>query len=155
MSDPINPDHYRQGTVECIDAIESATVGKTGIQAACTANIIKYLWRYESKNGLQDVKKARWYLDRLISVLEQQEAATQAETPCGYMNSPKIADEGEDWQTNYGFSPGVPPTLDPYDFVQVVFRDGFVYSGYANSCNWYHSPYEKHMDIIRYRNVPE
>ena len=54
--DVINPDHYKKGKVECIDAIESATVGKTGIEATDTGNIIKYLWRYESKNGLIDVK---------------------------------------------------------------------------------------------------
>lgn len=61
-NDPINPSHYRQGKIECIDAIEAATVGKTGIEAACVANITKYLWRYEAKNGLQDVLKAKWYL---------------------------------------------------------------------------------------------
>jgi len=63
--DAINPNHYRAGKVECIDALEAATVNKSGIEAVCTANIIKYLWRYESKNGLEDVRKARWYLERL------------------------------------------------------------------------------------------
>ena len=70
--DNINPEHYKQGKVECIDALESATVGKQGIEAVCTANIIKYLWRYESKNGLEDVKKAEWYLNRLKSHLEEK-----------------------------------------------------------------------------------
>jgi len=73
MTDAINPNHYRRGSVECIDAIEAATVDKRGIEAACTANIVKYLWRYEAKNGLEDVKKARWYLDRLISTLEARD----------------------------------------------------------------------------------
>jgi hypothetical protein len=58
------PDHYTQGGVECIDAITAATVNKTGIEAVCVANVIKYLWRYELKNGLEDVKKAQWYLNR-------------------------------------------------------------------------------------------
>lgn len=71
MSDAINPNHYLRGSIECIDAIESATVDKRGIEAVCTANIIKYLWRYEAKNGLEDVKKARWYLERLISHMEK------------------------------------------------------------------------------------
>ena len=71
MADNVNhPSHYTQGGVECIDAITAATVKKTGIEAVCTANVIKYLWRYEAKNGLEDVKKARWYLDRLITELE-------------------------------------------------------------------------------------
>lgn len=65
-----HPTHYNQGKVECIDAIESATIGKTGIEAFCVGNIIKYLFRYENKNGLEDVKKSRFYLDKLIEVLE-------------------------------------------------------------------------------------
>ena len=60
------PSHYTQGKVECIDAIESATIGKKGIDAVCVANVIKYLWRYEEKNGLEDIKKAQWYLQKLI-----------------------------------------------------------------------------------------
>jgi hypothetical protein len=71
MTDRVNhPPHYTQGNVECIDALAAATVGKTGIQAVCVANIVKYLWRYEQKAGVEDVKKARWYLDRLIKELE-------------------------------------------------------------------------------------
>lgn len=72
-NDKINPEHYKKGKVECIEAIESATVGKIGIEAACTANVIKYLWRYENKNGLEDVKKAQWYLNRLIKHLEEKD----------------------------------------------------------------------------------
>lgn len=70
--DNINPDHYKQGKVECIDALESATVNKTGIEAVCTANVIKYLWRYESKNGIEDVSKALWYLNYLKKYLENK-----------------------------------------------------------------------------------
>lgn len=65
-----HPFHYNQGGIECIDALKAATVNKTGIEAVCTANAIKYLWRYEEKNGIEDVKKARWYIDRLIKELE-------------------------------------------------------------------------------------
>lgn len=67
-----HPSHYTQGDIECIDAIKAATVGKTGIEAVCVANVVKYLWRYEEKNGVEDVKKARWYLERLISELESK-----------------------------------------------------------------------------------
>ena len=65
-----HPSHYTQGCIECIDCIKSATVGKAGIEAFCVGNAIKYLWRYEEKNGIEDVKKARWYIDRLIKELE-------------------------------------------------------------------------------------
>lgn len=68
-----HPAHYTQGGIECIDALKAATVSKTGIEAVCTANAIKYLWRYEEKNGIEDVKKARWYIDRLIKELEEKE----------------------------------------------------------------------------------
>ena len=68
-----HPSHYTQGGIECIDALKAATVSKTGIEAICTANAIKYLWKYEEKNGIEDVKKARWYIDRLIKELEEKE----------------------------------------------------------------------------------
>lgn len=67
-----HPSHYTQGKVECIDALESATIGKSGIEAVCVANIIKYLWRYEEKNGVEDVKKAQFYLNRLLATLENK-----------------------------------------------------------------------------------
>jgi len=66
MKDNINPSHYRQGKVECIDALEAATVNKSGLDAVCTANIIKYLWRCEEKGGVEDLKKAQWYLQKMI-----------------------------------------------------------------------------------------
>ena len=69
-NDPVNhPKHYTQGGIECIDALKAATVGLTGIEAVCTANAIKYLWRWKRKNGVQDIDKAIWYLERLKSEL--------------------------------------------------------------------------------------
>lgn len=70
--DAINPKHYKQGLIQAIDAIESATINKKGIVAVCTANVIKYLWRCEDKNGLEDLYKAKWYLDKLITEKEKQ-----------------------------------------------------------------------------------
>lgn len=67
-----HPSHYTKGSIECIDVIDSATIGKSGIEAVCVANIIKYLYRYEEKNGIEDVKKAKWYLNKLISELESK-----------------------------------------------------------------------------------
>jgi hypothetical protein len=66
--DPINhPMHYTKGKVECIDALASATIELSGIDAVCTANAIKYLWRWKHKNGIEDLRKAKWYIDHLIS----------------------------------------------------------------------------------------
>ncbi len=67
VKDNVNhPSHYTQGAIECIDAIKEAVKGLLGIEAVCTANIIKYVWRWKFKNGVEDLHKARWYLDRLI-----------------------------------------------------------------------------------------
>lgn len=66
MKDNINPSHYKQGKIECIDAIEAATINKKGLDAVCTANILKYIWRAESKGGVEDMKKAMWYLQKMI-----------------------------------------------------------------------------------------
>lgn len=65
-SDMVNrPTHYTQGKVECIDAIESATMGLIGIVAVCVANVIKYVWRFALKNGIEDLDKADYYLQKL------------------------------------------------------------------------------------------
>jgi hypothetical protein len=67
IKDNVNhPSHYTQGAIECIDAIKEATKGLFGIEAVCTANIIKYVWRWKFKNGVEDLRKADWYLQRLI-----------------------------------------------------------------------------------------
>ena len=66
-----HPAHY-EGKIECIDAIECATDGLTGFKGYCTGNIIKYMWRWHKKNGLEDLKKARWYLDKLIAKVEAE-----------------------------------------------------------------------------------
>lgn len=61
-----NPKHYNQSGVECIDAIEACT--DEGFEYYLQGNILKYIWRYRYKNGVEDLKKARWYLDKLIEV---------------------------------------------------------------------------------------
>lgn len=66
------PAHYNAGKVECIDAIDAATVGKKGPEAFYVGNVIKYIWRAEQKGGLEDYLKARWYLDRLIHSLKSR-----------------------------------------------------------------------------------
>lgn len=67
-----HPAHYTAGKVECIDAIEAATGGLTGIEAVCTGNAIKYLWRWKLKGGKQDLEKARWYINKMIDKYEVQ-----------------------------------------------------------------------------------
>lgn len=73
MDNVSHPAHYCQGGIECIDAIKAATVGKTGIEAFCVGNAIKYLFRYETKNRIEDVRKAAWYVNRLIAELDEKD----------------------------------------------------------------------------------
>ena len=65
MNDNINrPSHYRKNRIECIDAIKSSL--GDGYESYLVGNIIKYMWRYRHKNGLEDLEKAQWYLKELI-----------------------------------------------------------------------------------------
>ena len=62
MADPVNhPSHYTQGAVECIECIRAA-LGPRGFRDYCVGNCIKYLHRYQHKNGAQDLEKAGVYL---------------------------------------------------------------------------------------------
>lgn len=61
-----SPAHYTQGDIECIDAIAQVVKDLDGMEAMCTGNAIKYLWRWKHKNGVEDLKKAVWYLQRMI-----------------------------------------------------------------------------------------
>tara|TARA_R100001129_G_scaffold139035_1_gene100337 strand:+ start:157 stop:378 length:222 start_codon:yes stop_codon:yes gene_type:complete len=60
------PPHYNASSIECIDAIEAIT--GDGFEYYLQGNILKYLWRYRYKNGKEDLKKAQWYLNKLIEV---------------------------------------------------------------------------------------
>ena len=60
-----NPKHYNSSGLECIEAIEAMTEKMSGDIAPHAANVLKYLWRCEYKNGIQDIDKAIWYLNRL------------------------------------------------------------------------------------------
>jgi hypothetical protein len=64
--DKINPEHYTQG-IECIDYITSKNMN------FLEGNVVKYVTRYRMKNGLEDLEKAKWYLDRLIRDYNKRE----------------------------------------------------------------------------------
>jgi len=70
MTDPVNqPPHYRQGRIECIDAIEAALTPEE-FRGYCKGNILKYVWREKHKGGTESLNKAHWYLARLIATLK-------------------------------------------------------------------------------------
>ena len=68
MSDNVkHPSHYCKGGMECIDAIKAAVSDITDpFEAYCTGNIIKYIWRWNDKNGVEDLNKAKQYADIII-----------------------------------------------------------------------------------------
>ena len=70
--DNINPDHYKFGGLETFDYIK-ATLSLDQLIGFCKGNIIKYISRAERKNKIEDLKKAKWYLDKLI---QEQEILT-------------------------------------------------------------------------------
>jgi hypothetical protein len=76
MNDPVNsPAHYADsfGSIQCIEAIE-ASMSLEEFKGFLKGNVQKYVWRYSKKNGAEDLKKARWYLERLIGLCEMEEA---------------------------------------------------------------------------------
>ena len=65
------PKHYCKGGVESIEFVKAAVSNLSGFEAVCVANIIKYMWRYKEKNGLEDVMKAGKYLEWLQEEVEK------------------------------------------------------------------------------------
>ena len=64
-----HPNHYQsESGLEVIDVIKSFTSELSGEEAFCIGNAIKYICRYSKKNGTEDLEKAKWYIDRVISV---------------------------------------------------------------------------------------
>jgi hypothetical protein len=66
--DPVNhPSHYTQGNIECIDAMQAA-YGKESVMHFCKCNAFKYQWRFDKKNGEEDIKKAQWYQNKFLEL---------------------------------------------------------------------------------------
>ena len=76
MTDNVNhPEHYNVAGYEVIDIIEAFTKDiENPMSAYETGNIIKYILRWPHKNGLEDLKKARWYLNHMIARIEAEDA---------------------------------------------------------------------------------
>ena len=70
-NDPVkHPNHYCYGRFECVEVIQELTAGASGPEGFLLGNVIKYLWRYRRKNGVEDLKKSRRYIDMLIRLYE-------------------------------------------------------------------------------------
>lgn len=75
MNNVNHPTHYNSGGIECIAGIK-ASMSHDAYCGFLKGNVLKYLWRYEHKNGIEDLNKAKVYLDWLIA--EQNEHQTDA-----------------------------------------------------------------------------
>ena len=72
-----HPSHYQSKTgIEAIDVIEAFCDGLNGIEAFCTGNALKYMCRWKNKNGIEDLKKAQWYINKLIALFEKTDDDT-------------------------------------------------------------------------------
>ena len=109
MHDPVHsPIHYADGNgVECIEAIE-ASMSMEEFKGFLKGNVQKYVWRYAQKNGAEDLKKAKWYLERLVTIVTMGEAMAKATIRDG---SKKVAEA----IANY----------DPDDYMASGCPDGF------------------------------
>ncbi len=77
MNDNINPKHYRNGDIECIEAIRAALTPEE-FRGYCKGNAIKYVWREGMKGGNESLQKANWYMDKAVSVSTQPQPAKPA-----------------------------------------------------------------------------
>lgn len=75
MSNIDHPAHYNQGGIECIEAMRAA-YGDEAVKQFSLLNAFKYLWRCWRKNGVEDVRKAVWYLEKYI---EMEDALNEVE----------------------------------------------------------------------------
>lgn len=66
-----HPEHYNQGGIECIDAMISA-FGKEAVSNFCIINAFKYTWRASDKNGIEDIDKAIWYLNKYKELTDNE-----------------------------------------------------------------------------------
>ena len=68
-----SPPHYNASGIETIEAIKAMT--DTGYEYYLQGNIMKYLWRYRYKNGVEDLEKAQWYLNELVKELKENDTS--------------------------------------------------------------------------------
>ena len=72
IPDVVNhPSHYESGKFECIEVMLE-TQGKDAVMDFCLCNAFKYLYRHNRKNGIEDIKKAKWYIDKYIELAESE-----------------------------------------------------------------------------------
>ena len=145
MADNVNkPEHYTYGKYECIDVVHELTKDLAGVQAFALGNTLKYLWRFTHKNGVEDLEKARWYLDKLIAEFKEpkendckpKEMDTEPKEEfhrLGFRINAEGRKELIDPVTNV-FIPG-PEQLNPFHESNYVYHEANEYLGDATNPN--------------------
>lgn len=67
-----HPSHYESGKFECIDVMVEA-LGVDNVKGFCLCNAFKYIYRHRRKNGDEDIKKAQWYINKYLELVEQED----------------------------------------------------------------------------------
>lgn len=121
--DSINPGHYTYGKYECIEVLEDILNGVEGVEAFCIGNAIKYLWRYQRKNGTEDLEKAKWYITRAIKIRDAREEAEETEE----------AEDEDDYQpVEYDWDTPVVDKADGHHCIEGIhFYDGSEMTDYS------------------------
>jgi len=73
-----HPGHYETGKFECIEVMQEA-LGVDAVKDFCICNAFKYIYRHKRKNGLEDIKKAKWYIDKFIELSEEKKDGKEEE----------------------------------------------------------------------------
>ena len=114
-----HPAHYTSGDIECIDAIR-AQLGDDGYISYCQGNVVKYLWRWKRKGGLQDLKKAQTYLSWMVEEVELSEKVAKDEqeeqfSSAKFTAAKQIVERLDEFAQDF----------DPYHYADTVDSDHF------------------------------
>lgn len=124
MDNVNSPSHYNQGKIECIDAMIEA-FGKDTVAIWCKLNAFKYLWREEYKNGIEDVKKAQYYINKMIELRDKEvpfenQKEEELEKTC-YPDCVHWKDIDDDWCREHCRC-GVPPYSEKYKKLPYAYK---------------------------------
>ncbi len=98
MSDAINPDHYKSGGIETIEYIR-AKMSREEFYGYIKGNAMKYISRVDKKSDklldkIEDLKKAQWYIERMIQVHQEEIAVLEAKMRQDEWIDDELNDEG-------------------------------------------------------------
>lgn len=123
--DAVNhPKHYTNSSLECIQVMEM-TFGIDSTYDYCLMNAFKYMWRHKEKNGLEDLKKARWYVNHAIELKPDGFLHANVDRLLRDLEKDIVRSTDESITRNRGLKPVSKKDLDDYcDIIESALRDG-------------------------------